>query len=125
MGISVRQDGQVRVIRMTREITIGRRALGRAVDLKGNPLDDLSETLLDLIRAGHAKLLLDLSEVPFIDSAGLGELIAFKKRTSEAGGDIKLLKPTRRVFELLDILALTSVFEVYTDERTAVEAFSA
>jgi anti-sigma B factor antagonist len=125
MGISIRQDGEVRVIQMSREITLGRGRLGRAVDLKGRPLDDLSGTLQDLVQSGQTKLILDLSEVAFIDSAGLGELIAFKKRTKEAGGDIKLLKPTRRVFELLDILRLTSVFEVYTDEREAVEAFKA
>jgi anti-anti-sigma factor len=125
MGISIRRDGQVQVIQMSREITLGRRTLGRALDLKGNPLDDLSETLLGLIQSGQSKLLLDLSEVPFIDSAGLGELIAFKKRTREAGGDIKLLKPTRRVFELLDFFNDTATTEIYTDERKALEAFSA
>jgi anti-sigma B factor antagonist len=66
---------------------------------------------------------LDLDQVTFLDSAGLGELIACRKRTLEKGGDIVLLRPTGRVRQLLDMLRLTQVFRVFDDEPDALNSF--
>ena len=67
--------------------------------------------------------MLDLAGVSFLDSAGLGELIACKKRTVERGGDIRLLRPTGKVRDLLEMLSVTKIFKVFDDEPAALASF--
>ncbi|MGD8375719.1 MAG: STAS domain-containing protein [Acidobacteriota bacterium] len=123
MPIEVRHHGPVKVVRLIGEFTVGRQ-LAKPVDLQGRPVDDLSETLTALLDGGFNQIVLDLSLVTFIDSAGLGELVASKKRTAERGGDIKLLSPARRVHELLAMTLLTRVFEIYRSEDDAIASFN-
>ena len=124
MSIRVRHRGLVKVVCLVGEFTVGRH-LGQPLDLQGRPVDDLRETLMDLVDGGYNKIVLDLSLVTFIDSAGLGELVACKKRTAERGGDIKLLQPPRRIHELLAMTLLTRIFEVFDSEDDAIASFGA
>jgi len=123
MPIRVRAVDQVQIVELTGDFTIGGSALARPLDLRGRPLDDLGVVLAELFDRGQRRILLDLRHVTFIDSAGLGELVASKKRALERGGDIKLLQPAKRVRELLVMTLLTRIFEIHEDEATAVSSF--
>jgi anti-sigma B factor antagonist len=122
MGISVHGDGDVRVVRMSGEYTIGGGGLMRTLDLRGQHLSDLSDTLRTLLDRGCRRIVLDLERVTFFDSAGLGELIAWRKRTVERGGDIVLLRPTGKVRDLLVMLRLDRMFRIFDQEPEALAA---
>ncbi len=107
---------------MSGDFTVGRQ-LGRPLDLKGEPLHDLRETMEALLSKGHTKIVMNLEGVRFIDSAGLGELVACKKRSVERGGDIKILSPVGQVKDLLIMTLLTEIFEIFEDEEEAVRSF--
>jgi anti-anti-sigma factor len=66
---------------------------------------------------------LDLEKVRFMDSAGLGELVAWKKRTVQLGGDVRLLRPRHGVRELLELTTLTRIFQIFDDAAEAVASF--
>ena len=77
----------------------------------------------DLIDRGFAKVVLDLGGVTYIDSSGVGMLVAKLKTLKENGGDMKLLHLNRRAESLLGMLKLLFVFETYQDEAAAVRSF--
>jgi anti-sigma B factor antagonist len=124
MAIRVERVGDVHVVEMEGDFTIGSTALSKAVDLQGNRLGDLHETLHGLMDQGHRQILLDLTNVKFMDSAGLGELVSAKKKTMTEGGDIKLLNPSRRVHDLLSMVRLTDIFDIHQDRDTALASFA-
>jgi anti-sigma B factor antagonist len=66
---------------------------------------------------------LDLEKVRFMDTSGLGELVAWKKRALERGGDVRLLRPRNHVRDVLELTALTAVFQIFEDEAEAVASF--
>ena len=123
MPIHVRSVGPVQVLQPEGEFTYGRSHLGRALDLRGRPMDDLRDVLEEQFSRGCARILLDLRNADFIDSAGLGALVAAKKRAVERGGDIKILQPARRVLDLLVLTQLTRVFDIHEDESSAIASF--
>jgi anti-sigma B factor antagonist len=100
------------------------------VDVKGRiTLGDGSDTMLkdkmrSLAQQGHKKLLMNLAEVSYIDSAGLGEIVGAYATTNRSGGSLKLLNPTKRIKDLLVITKLSTVFEMFFDESDAVRSFS-
>jgi len=125
MAVSVRERGGVSILELQGEFTLGAGGLSRPLDLRGRRLSDLGETLQQLLDQGRRKIVLDLGGVSFLDSAGLGELIACKKRTVEQGGDIRLLHPVGKVRDLLEMLSLTRIFKVFGDESAALSSFGA
>ena len=84
----------------------------------------LRKTVRDLIARGEKKVLLNLAEVPFIDSSGIGELVSAFTAVRREGGDVKLLRLTRRVSDVLQIVKLETVFDVFNDEAAAIESFT-
>jgi anti-sigma B factor antagonist len=82
------------------------------------------DTLRDLVAKGHKKLLLNLAEVSYIDSSGIGELVSGFTTVTNQGGRLKLVGLTKRVKDLLQITKLYTVFEVYDDEAEAVRSFA-
>lgn len=122
MAISIRHKGDVQILDMEGDFAVGR-SMGRPLDLKGHRPQDLGETISDLLNAGQNRIILNLAKVRFIDSAGLGELIASRKRTLQTGGDIKLLHPAGQVRDVLILTLLADVFEIHHDEEKAVAAF--
>jgi len=78
----------------------------------------------DMAAAGNKKLLLNLGEVSYIDSSGIGELVSGFTTVTNHGGNLKLLNLTKRVKDLLQITKLYTVFEVHDDEAAAVRSFS-
>ena len=83
----------------------------------------LRERIRALIAKGQKKILLNLQDVPYIDSSGLGELVSAFMAARKEGGDLKLLNLTPKVHGLLQITKLFTVFEVYDDEEAALRSF--
>jgi anti-sigma B factor antagonist len=98
------------------------------LDLKGKITlgegDELLKKEIDsLIQKDQKKLLLNLEGVPYIDSAGLGEIVRTYTTVSRQGGKLKLLNLTKRIQDLLAITKLLTVFETYESEPEAVKSF--
>lgn len=80
--------------------------------------------LVKKILADNSRVVLNLGEVSYIDSGGIGTLVSLFTTARNAGGDIKLLHLTKRVGDLLQITKLITVFETYDDQQAAVNAFN-
>jgi anti-sigma B factor antagonist len=98
------------------------------VDLSGRiSLGDgsalLRKTIRDLIDDGKTKIVLNLGDVTYIDSSGIGELVSGFTAVRNRGGELKLLNLTKKVNDLLQITKLFTVFDVYNDETTVVRSF--
>jgi anti-sigma B factor antagonist len=76
-----------------------------------------------LIEEQRTKIILNLADVNYIDSSGIGELVSAFTATKKAGGDMKLLHLTKKVHDLLQLTKLFTVFDVYSDEPTALGSF--
>jgi len=111
LNISERQAGDVTILDLTGEIRIG----GGTTELR--------VTIRDRILQGHNKILLNLSGVKYIDSSGIGELVANYTTASRDGGQLKLLNLTQKVQDLLVITKLLTVFDAYDNESEALGSF--
>jgi anti-sigma B factor antagonist len=78
----------------------------------------------DLLVNGQTKILLNLAEVSYIDSSGLGELVAAFTTVSNNGGQLKMLNLTKRVKDLLQITKLYTIFDIHDDEAHALRSFA-
>ena len=85
----------------------------------------LREKIASLVDAGKNKMLLNLDGVPYIDSAGLGEMVRTYTTVSRQGGKLKLLNLTKRIEDLLSITKLLTVFETYDSEAEAIQSYAA
>ena len=110
---------------------IEQRAVGSVMilDLKGKiTLGEGDEALKDkinsLILQGHKKMLLNFGDVPYIDSAGLGEIVRTYTTVSRQGGQLKLVNLTKRITDLLSITKLLTVFETFDNEAEALKSFN-
>jgi len=84
----------------------------------------LRKTVRGLLEEQRRQIVLNLADVDYIDSSGIGELVSGFTAVKNQGGDLKLLQLTKKVRDLLQITKLYTVFEVFTDEPTAVRSFS-
>ncbi len=110
--LNTRQVGDVTVLDATGRLTLGEGA------------STFRETLRELLSKGHKKILMNLGDVSYIDSSGIGELVSGFTSVTNQGGQLKLLNLTKRVKDLLQITKLYTVFEVFEDEAEAVRSFS-
>jgi len=111
MKTKVRNIGKVTVLDLAGKITIG----------EGDLV--LREEVNKLLESDRKNLLLNLDKVTYMDSAGIGELVACYKRATEAGARLKLLNPSGRVSDLLSLTKLQQVFEIYKDEKEGLLSF--
>jgi len=118
-----RRDGMPSLFATTREysgITLvdlsGRISLG-----DGSAL--LRKTVRDLLEEGRTKIILNLGDVNYIDSSGIGELVSGFTAVRNRGGELKLLNLTKKVNDLLQITKLFTVFDVFNDEASAMRSF--
>jgi anti-sigma B factor antagonist len=112
MGFEIRELGDVTLI-----------------DLSGKLTRDGSELQLraavdELVTRGRLRIVLNLTAVPYMDSAGIGELVATRQKVAAAGGAVKLLNPLKRVYDILQLVKLDTIFETYQDEEVARESFA-
>ena len=113
MQIEERSAGDVTILDLKGKITLG----------DGDEL--LKDKIGSLIQQGRKKLLLNLAEVPYIDSAGLGEIVRTYTTVSRQGGNLKLVNLTKRITDLLSITKLLTVFETFDSEPEALKSFQA
>lgn len=100
-----------------------------AVDLAGkltlgDATGQLRDTIRKLVEEDHKKILLNLKELEYMDSAGLGELVGAYTTLKNAGGVLKMLNVQGRALDLMQITKLMTLFEFFDDEATAVKSFS-
>jgi anti-sigma B factor antagonist len=90
----------------------------------GEGTSDLRKRMRELVEGGSRKIVLNLADVTYIDSSGIGELVAGYTTVATAGGALKLLNLAKRVHELLNITKLYTIFESFEDEASAVASFA-
>jgi anti-sigma B factor antagonist len=112
MKASTRQVDGITIVDLSGRITLGE---GSVV---------LRDTIKDLLGKGQKKILLNLGDVSYIDSSGIGELVSAFTSVRNQGGELKLLNLTKKVHDLLQITKLYTVFDVKDDEATAISAFA-
>lgn len=108
---STQAENGVELIKLEGKITIG----------SGD--SQLREVIANAMNSGHTKLLLDMSGVTTIDSSGIGELVGSYTTVTNRGGKLKLLHLPAKLNELLHVTQLITVFEVYENQKEAVESF--
>jgi anti-sigma B factor antagonist len=113
MVIEERIIGDVTILDLKGKMTLG----------EGDEL--LKDKINSLIHQGQKKLLLNLEGVPYIDSAGLGEIVRTYTTVSRQGGNLKLVNLTKRITDLLSITKLLTVFETFDTEPEALKSFAA
>jgi anti-sigma B factor antagonist len=89
----------------------------------GDEIHDLREAVRDLIKRDKKKIILNLANVDYIDSSGVGELVGCFTTVRNAGGELKLLNLTQKVHDVLHVTKLYTVFDIREDEFTAVKSF--
>ncbi|HUD64904.1 MAG TPA: STAS domain-containing protein [Candidatus Sulfotelmatobacter sp.] len=89
----------------------------------GDEIHDLREAVRDLIKQDKKKIILNLANVDYIDSSGVGELVGCFTTLRNAGGELKLLNLTQKVHDVLHVTKLYTVFDIREDEFTAVKSF--
>ena len=109
--LSTRQVGDVSVVDVAGRITLG----------EGSSA--LRESLRDMVGKNQKKILLNLGDVSYIDSSGIGELVSGFTSVTNSGGQLKLLNLNKRVKDLLQITKLYTVFDVHDDEAGAIRSF--
>ena len=106
-----RDAGPVTVVDLSGRITLG----------DGSAL--LRKTIRGLLQDERKRILLNLADVDYIDSSGIGELVSGFTAVKNQSGELKLLQLTKKVRDLLQITKLYTVFDIYTDETTAIRSF--
>ena len=112
MTVKTREVGGATIVDLSGKITLGEGGV------------TLRDEVRKLLAEGKKKIVLNLAEVNYIDSSGLGELVSAYTAVKNAGGELKLLNLTSKVRDLLVITKLVTVFDVKDDEATAVSSFA-
>ena len=111
LTINQRTSGDVLILDLAGKITIGDGSV------------KLREAVRKLIEGGNKRILLNLGDVSYVDSSGIGELVSSFTTTSNVGGNLKLLNLTKKIQDLLAITKLLTVFETFTAESEALTSF--
>ncbi len=110
--ITERQAGDVTILDLVGKVTIGEGSVA------------LRSTIRRVLGEGKTKLILNLGQVGYIDSSGIGELVSSFTAVNKEGGTLKLLNLTEKIQDLLAITKLLTVFDVYEDEASALASFN-
>jgi anti-sigma B factor antagonist len=111
LAIASREVDGVTVLDLSGRITLGEGSV------------QLRDAIRDLIGKGQRRILLDLGDVNYIDSSGLGELVSAYTTAKNQGATLKLLKLTKKVHDLLQLTKLYTVFDIYDDEASGIASF--
>ena len=112
MRISERMIGNVVIVDVSGKITLG--DMGDA---------QLKDKMRSLVQQGHKNVLLNLGDVPYVDSAGLGEIVQAYATVNKNGGSLKLVNTTKRIKDLLSITKLLTVFDTFDTEAEGIDSF--
>jgi anti-sigma B factor antagonist len=111
MKSSSRQVGGVTILELSGRITLGEGSI------------QVRDLVRRVLTNGNKRILLNMDGVTYIDSCGIGELVAALTTVRRAGGELKLLKLTKKMHDLLQITKLCTVFDVKDDEAAAIQSF--
>lgn len=111
LKINVRESGSVVILDLDGRITLGETAAS------------LRDTIRELLDSEQKNILLNLAEVSYIDSSGLGQLVGSFATVTSRGGQLRLLNLQKKLQELMQITKLITVFETYTSEPAAIRSF--
>jgi anti-sigma B factor antagonist len=111
LDIEVRTQAQVKIVKLRGKLVLG------------EPVDKLAATFTDLIAAGDSRFILDLEEVPMVDSSGIGLLVRFLTAAKQKGGSIKLLNPPKMVVQTFKLVRILNIFDVYDDAAAAITSY--
>lgn len=111
MEIDVRTQDQVKIIKLRGKLSLG------------SALDRTNETIKDLLDCGESRFVLDLQEVPTIDSSGIGLLVRYLTAAKQRGGSVKLLNPSKFALQTLKLVRVVNLFEIFEDQQLAVASF--
>lgn len=111
MKIETRNVGDVTILDCSGKITLGEGTMA------------VRNTVRDVLKNGGRKIVLNLADVNYIDSSGIGELVSTYTSVTNQGGQLKLMNLTKKIQELLAITKLLTVFQVYDTEQAAVASF--
>ena len=112
MKIETRTLGDIRILDCSGKITLGEGTMA------------VRNTVRDILKNNGKKIILNLAEVNYIDSSGIGELVSTYSTVANNGGQLKLLNLTKKIQELLAITKLFTVFQVFDNEQSALASFS-
>jgi len=116
---NVRQTDDVAILDLS-----GRLSLGEALAFGPGSGVVLNETIRVVTKKGQKKILLNLAAVTYVDSSGVGQLVGALTTARNQSGDIKLLRPSSQVLDLLKTTKLDNVFDIQEDEAAAIQSFS-
>ena len=119
LDFKIRQAGDVTILDLA-----GRISVGEALAFGPGSGTVLGDVIRELANKGHRKILLNLRDVKYIDSSGMGDVVRSFTSLRRQGGDLKLLGPTPPVLEVLRITNLHKVLEIKDDEASAIQSFS-
>lgn len=111
MKIETRTVGDIKILDCSGRITLGEGTMA------------VRNTVRDLLKGDDKKIILNLAEVNYIDSSGIGELVSTYTTVTSNGGQLKLLNLTKKIHELLQITKLLTVFHVFDDEQATLASF--
>jgi len=111
MKIETRSVGDVHVLDCSGKITLGEGTMA------------IRNTVKDVLKGGGKKIILNLANVNYIDSSGIGELVSSYTTVTNQGGHLKLVNLTKKIQELLAITKLLTVFQVFDSEQAAIASF--
>ena len=113
LNINIRETAEAVILDLSGRITLG------------EPLAELRDSIREALAGDRKSILLNLADVSYIDSSGLGQLISSYATTTSRGGQMKLLNLQKRVNDLMQVTKLLTVFETYTSEEAALRSFAA
>ena len=111
MDISTQKQSGVQVIRLRGALRLG------------DAVDGFRNTIVASIEEGETNFVLNLTDVPMVDSSGIGQLIQLHTRLKREGGEIKLVNPGKFVLHTLNLVKIVSLFDIHNDEESAAKAF--
>jgi anti-sigma B factor antagonist len=112
LDINVRRRSEVQVIQLRGQLRLG------------SAVDELRQVVEEAVGHGDVRMVLNLAEVPMIDSSGIGLLVRFLASTKQRGGSIKLVRPSKFAVHSLRMVGVLNLFEVFEDDDAAVESFA-
>jgi anti-sigma B factor antagonist len=112
LDISVRKRSEVQVIQLRGQLRLG------------PGVDELRKVVEEVISNGDTRIVINLAEVPMIDSSGIGLLVRILASTKKGGGNIKLVQPSKFAIQTLRLVGVLNLFEIFDNDDAAVESFA-
>lgn len=112
MDINIRKRAQVQLIQLKGQLRLG------------DAVDEFRRAIDDALAEGDTRFVVNLAEVPMIDSSGIGVLVRYLTSTKQRGGSLKLVKPSTFAVKTLRLVGVLNLFEIFDDDDAAIDSFA-